>query len=51
MALIIAAAAIELNVLHVLQENTAAALYYARDRWDNETDHLALFYNLGASHL
>ena len=41
----------KLNVLALMHENTAAALYYGIDRLDNETDHYALFYNLGASHL
>ena len=38
-----------LNVLGFLHENSAAALYYGIDRTDNETAHLALFYNLGAT--
>jgi len=38
-----------LNVLSLLHENAAAALYYGIDRQDNETTHYALFYNLGAS--
>jgi molecular chaperone DnaK (HSP70) len=47
----VAAAAADLNVLRLIQENAAAALMYSAERFDNETDHLALFYNLGASHL
>ncbi|OMJ80224.1 hypothetical protein SteCoe_19592 [Stentor coeruleus] len=50
-ALISAAQAAGLNVLALMHENTGAAFYYAIDRLDNETDHYALFYNLGASHL
>lgn len=38
-----------LNVLSLLHENAAAALYYGIDRQDNDTAHYALFYNLGAS--
>jgi hypoxia up-regulated 1 len=38
-----------LNVLALMHENTAAALYYGIDRQDSETAHFALFYNLGAS--
>ena len=49
--LISAAQAAGLNVLSLINENTAAALYYGIDRLDNETDHFVLFYNLGASYL
>ena len=38
-----------LNVVALLHENAAAALYYGIDRLDNETAHHALFYNFGAS--
>lgn len=40
-----------LNVLSLINENTAASLYYGIDRFDNETSHFVLFYNLGASYL
>lgn len=50
-ALINAAQTAGLNVLALMHENTGAAFYYAIDRLDNETDHYALFYNLGASYL
>lgn len=46
-----AAEAAKLNVLALIHENTAAAFYYGIDRFDNETDHYALFYNIGASDL
>lgn len=51
MALIVSAAIAQLNVLHVLHENTAAAIMYSLGRMDNVTDHVALFYNLGSSNL
>lgn len=51
LALISAAQAAGLNVLALIHENTGAAFYYAIDRLDNETDHYALFYNLGSSYL
>ena len=51
MSLIISAAIAQLNVLHVLHENTAAALMYSLGRNDNVTDHVAMFYNLGSSNL
>ena len=38
-----------LNVVSLMHENTAAALYYGIDRVDNETAHYAIFYNMGAS--
>lgn len=38
-----------LNVVSLMHENAAAALYYGIDRQDNETAHHALFYNMGAS--
>ena len=50
-ALINAALAAGLNVLGLINENTAAAVYYAIDRWDNSTSHFVLFVNLGASYL
>lgn len=50
-ALIYSAYAAGLNVLSLINENTAAAFYYAIDRLDNSTTHHALFYNLGASYL
>lgn len=50
-AMINAAQAAGLQVLALMHENTGAAFYYGIDRLDNETDHLALFYNLGASYL
>lgn len=37
----------ELEVLGIINENTAAALYYALERSD-ETKHTALFYNIGS---
>ena len=51
MSLIVSAAIAQLNVLHVLHENTAAAIMYSLGRMDNVTDHVALFYNLGSSNL
>ena len=50
-ALINTALAAGLNVLGLVNENTAAAVYYAIDRWDNSTSHFVLFVNLGASYL
>jgi hypoxia up-regulated 1 len=50
-SLINAAQAVGLNVLSLIHENVAAAFYYGIDRFDNETDHYALFYNLGSSYL
>ena len=49
--IISSASAAGLNVLALMNENTGAAFYYGIDRLDNETDHIALFYNLGASYL
>ena len=46
-----AASAAKLKVLNLIHENTAATLYYGAERMDNETDHYAVFYNLGASYL
>ena len=45
------AAAAGLSVQALVHENAAAALYYGIDRLDNETTHLTLLYNLGASKL
>ena len=50
-ALISTAQAAGLNVLSLINENTAAAFYYGIDRFDNETDHYTIFYNLGSSYL
>ena len=50
-SMIDSAQAAGLNVLALMHENTGAAFYYGIDRMDNETDHLAIFYNLGASYL
>ena len=50
-SLITTAQAVGLNVLSLINENTAAALYYGIDRLDNETAQYVLFYNLGASYL
>jgi hypoxia up-regulated 1 len=49
-ALLDAATLAELNVLTIVDENTAAALHYAMDK-QFETPQLLLFYNLGASAL
>lgn len=49
-SLIISAEAARLNVLSLMNENTGAALYYGIDRFDNETDHKILMYNLGSSY-
>ena len=37
-------------MLSLINENTAAALSYGLNRWDNVTDHYVLFYNIGASY-
>ena len=50
-SLIAAATASKLNVVNLIHENTAAALYYGAERNDEEKDHYAIFYNLGASYL
>jgi hypoxia up-regulated 1 len=50
-ALINAALAGGLNVLGLVHENTAAALYYGLDRWDNVSSHFVIFFNLGSSYL
>lgn len=39
------------GLLSLIQENTAAALYYGIERFDNSTAHYVLLYNLGASYL
>lgn len=39
-----------LEVLGIMNENTAAALYYGLERADNET-HYAMFYNIGSSNI
>ena len=46
-----AVSAAKMNLISLIHENTAAAFYYSIDRLDNETDHHAIFYNLGASDL
>jgi len=57
MALLDAASLVDLNVLTLLEENTAAALQYAMDKKfanaDNteSEDQIMLFYNMGASSL
>ena len=50
-ALYDAAALAEINVLTLLDENTAAALHYAMDKNFENNEQLLLFYNLGASAL
>jgi len=50
-ALLDAAALADLNVLTLIDENTAAALHYAMDKSFEEKEQLMLFYNLGASSL
>jgi hypoxia up-regulated 1 len=51
-ALYDAAALAELNVLTLLDENTAAALHYAMDKsFEKDNEQLLLFYNMGASAL
>ena len=49
--LINSASAAGLNVLSLVNENTAAAFYYGLDRLDVEKDVFVIFYNLGASYL
>jgi molecular chaperone DnaK (HSP70) len=46
-----AASAAKLNVLNLIHENTAAALYYGAERFDEKKEHFAIFYNLGSSYL
>ena len=48
-ALIVSAQLANLTVLSFIKENTAAALNYGFERQDVESNHLALFYNLGSS--
>lgn len=50
-ALLDAAALADMNVLTLIDENTAAALHYAMDKNFEEKEQLLLFYNLGASAL
>ena len=50
-ALLDAAALAELNVLTLIDENTAAALHYAMDKNFEDNEQLMMFYNLGASSL
>lgn len=51
-ALMDAAHVYDLNVLTLLEENTAAALHYAMDKnFDGEKEATLLFYNMGASSL
>ena len=40
-----------LNPVGLISENSAAALYYAVDRLDQNKTHTVLFYNLGSSGL
>ena len=40
-----------LNVIGLIYENTAAALYYALDRTDTDTDHTIVIYNIGNSYI
>ena len=49
--LINSASAAGLNVLSLVNENTAAAFYYGLDRLDVEKEVFVIFYNLGASYL
>jgi hypoxia up-regulated 1 len=51
MELVQVAEAAGLNVISLIHENTAAALYHGIDRMDNETSYFAIIYNLGASYL
>mmetsp|Transcript_8428 Transcript_8428/g.16773 ORF Transcript_8428/g.16773 Transcript_8428/m.16773 type:complete len:917 (-) Transcript_8428:2065-4815(-) len=51
MELVQVAEAAGLNVISLIHENTAAALYHGIDRLDNETNYYAIIYNLGASYL
>lgn len=51
MELVQVAEAAGLNVISLIHENTAAALYHGIDRLDNETSYFAIIYNLGASYL
>jgi molecular chaperone DnaK (HSP70) len=39
-----------LDVLGLMKENSAAALYYALERQDNTT-HRVLFFNMGSFHI
>lgn len=50
-ALLDAAALADMNVLTLIDENTAAALHYAMDKNFEDNEQLMLFYNLGASSL
>jgi hypoxia up-regulated 1 len=50
-ALLDAAALADLNVLTLVEENTAAALQYAMDKTFTDGEELILFYNMGASAL
>lgn len=50
-ALLDAAALADLNVLTLIDENTAAALHYAMDKKFEDDEQLILFYNMGASSL
>ena len=40
-----------LNVLSLIHENTAAALFYSIERTDENKTHTVIFYNLGANNL
>lgn len=44
---IIGAAIAGLDVISLIKENTAAALYYGKDRIDKE-NHYVIFYNIGS---
>jgi hypoxia up-regulated 1 len=50
-ALVDAASIIDLNVLTLMEENTAAALHYAMDKSFEEEDVVLVFFNLGAASL
>ena len=50
-ALLDAATLADLNVLTLIDENTAAALHYAMDKNFEDNEQLMVFYNLGASAL
>jgi hypoxia up-regulated 1 len=50
-ALLDAAALADMNVLTLIDENTAAALHFAMDKNFEEKEQLLLFYNMGASSL
>lgn len=40
-----------LNLLGIINENSAGLLYYALDRVDDDTDHVVVIYNVGVSYV